>query len=130
MFGPGAAARAHWIYAGIGPPTGFWFNEADDIHRLLEDEGMTEAQRERRGRFEKVAQKRAENAVAALFKLGRCANKAGYEYDRDDVEALLGAVEAQLERTRSEFERVLHKSDGPVKVSLFERPGLGSLGQA
>ena len=67
----------------------------------MEDE--KKAQKSRRRRFLRVAQRRTRNVLIDLARLANCGNRAAYEYSEADVKKIFDAIESQLESTRSRF---------------------------
>ncbi len=63
-------------------------------------EGRSES---RRDRFKRLAERRTKAVLAKLKVLGNCANKASYEYERQDVEKIFKAIEGKLREIKAKF---------------------------
>lgn len=57
-----------------------------------------------RDRFLQVAPKRTQRALDAIRLLGRCGNRATYQYEQKEVEKIFRALEDELARARSRFD--------------------------
>ena len=55
-------------------------------------------------RFVRIAEARTNKIIDMIQLLGNCANKATYEYTKDDVKQIFGAIEAELRAARAKFE--------------------------
>ena len=55
-------------------------------------------------RFIRIAEARTNKIIDMIQLLGNCSNKATYEYTKDDVKQIFGAIEAELRTARAKFE--------------------------
>lgn len=55
-------------------------------------------------RFIRIAEARTNKIIDMIQLLGNCANKSTYEYSKDDVKLIFGAIEAELRTARAKFE--------------------------
>ena len=55
-------------------------------------------------RFVRIAEARTNKIIDMIQLLGNCANKATYEYTKDDVRQIFGAIEAELRTARAKFD--------------------------
>jgi hypothetical protein len=53
--------------------------------------------------FRKVAASRTNEVLYRIERLKRCANRASYAWTADDVNAIVGAIEAATSELRAEF---------------------------
>ena len=60
--------------------------------------------RPRRDRFTRVAARRTQRVLQDIQLLARCANKAAYEYTRDDVAKIFSAIDDELRMARDRFQ--------------------------
>lgn len=58
----------------------------------------------RRDRFVRIAEARTNKIIDMLQLLGNCSNKSNYEYSKEDVKLIFGAIEAELRATKAKFE--------------------------
>ncbi len=71
------------------------------ISKILELQPPRKTPRER---FLEVAPKRTQKVLDALRLLGRCGNRVTYEYQREEVQKIIKAVEDELARMKSRFD--------------------------
>jgi hypothetical protein len=57
-----------------------------------------------RERFLAIAPKRTQKVLDALRLLGRCGNRATYQYEREEIAKIIKAVDAELARMKSRFD--------------------------
>lgn len=55
-------------------------------------------------RFVRIAEARTNKIIDMIQLLGNCSNKATYEYTKDDVKQIFGAIEAELRAARAKFD--------------------------
>lgn len=55
-------------------------------------------------RFVRIAEARTNKIINMIQLLGNCSNKATYDYDKDDVRKIFGAIEDELRLAKSKFE--------------------------
>lgn len=55
-------------------------------------------------RFVRIAEARTNKIIDMIQLLGNCANRATYEYTKDDVKQIFGAIESELRAARAKFE--------------------------
>ena len=55
-------------------------------------------------RFVRIAEARTNKIIDMIQLLGNCANKSTYEYTKDDVKQIFGAIEAELRTARAKFD--------------------------
>ena len=55
-------------------------------------------------RFVRIAEARTNKIIDMIQLLGNCSNKSTYEYTKDDVKQIFGAIEAELRAARAKFE--------------------------
>lgn len=55
-------------------------------------------------RFVRIAEARTNKIIDMIQLLGNCANRATYEYTKDDVRQIFGAIETELRAAKSKFE--------------------------
>lgn len=60
---------------------------------------------EKRERFVRVAENRTRAVLERLRLLGKCGNPAVYEYEDDQVDQILSAIEEELKACRAKFSR-------------------------
>lgn len=63
--------------------------------------GNTETRSER---FVRIAEARTNKIIDMIKLLGNCANKSNYEYSKEDVKMIFGAIEAELRTAKAKFE--------------------------
>ena len=69
-----------------------------NYYMALQNEG-------KRGRFKRLAVKRANKVLESLRVLGHCSNRQSYEYDGDDVKRLFSVIDKELRRVKAKFEK-------------------------
>ena len=60
-------------------------------------------QEEKIDRFQRVAQKRVDNLVDSIRKLGSCANKASYVYTDTQVNTIFAGIDEMLGDVKKKF---------------------------
>ena len=55
-------------------------------------------------RFVRIAEARTNKIIDMIQLLGNCANKTTYEYTKDEVRQIFGAIEAELRTARAKFD--------------------------
>lgn len=68
-------------------------------------------------RFVRIAEARTNKIIDMIQLLGNCANKSTYEYTKDDVKQIFGAIESELRAARAKFE-VSDNESGKKSFSL------------
>ena len=68
-------------------------------------------------RFVRIAEARTNKIIDMIQLLGNCANKSTYEYTKDDVKQIFGAIESELRAARAKFE-VSDNEPGKKSFSL------------
>ena len=63
--------------------------------------GNTETRSER---FVRIAEARTNKIIDMIQLLGNCANKSNYEYSKEDVKMIFGAIVAELRAAKAKFE--------------------------
>lgn len=63
--------------------------------------GNTETRSER---FVRIAEARTNKIIDMIQLLGNCANKSNYEYSKEDVKMIFGAIETELRAAKAKFE--------------------------
>ena len=58
----------------------------------------------KRDRFVRLAEARTNKIIDMIRLLGNCANKSNYEYSKEDVKMIFGAIEAELRTAKAKFE--------------------------
>ena len=66
-------------------------------------------------RFVRIAEARTNKIIDMIQLLGNCANKATYEYTKDEVRQIFGAIEAELRTARAKFDA----SDNEIGKKAF-----------
>ena len=59
--------------------------------------GPDNHERDRRGKFVQLAQKRTVNAIRAIRTIGKLGNKAHYDYDERDVKKIVSTLNKEIE---------------------------------
>lgn len=70
--------------------------------------GNTETRSER---FVRIAEARTNKIIDMIQLLGNCANKSNYEYSKEDVKMIFGAIEAELRTAKAKFEACENESN-------------------
>lgn len=65
--------------------------------------------KEKRERFEKVAEKRVQFILGKLDLLGNCANRSNYEYSEQDVKKMFSAIKQKVRKVEMKFKEELSK---------------------
>ena len=60
-------------------------------------------QRDKRGKFVELAEKRTKNAIRAIRTVSKLGNKAHYEYDETDVKKIASALSKEIEALRTKM---------------------------
>ena len=68
-------------------------------------------------RFVRIAESRTNKIIDMIQLLGNCANKSTYDYTKEDVKQIFGAIEAELRAARAKFE-VSENESGKKAFSL------------
>lgn len=55
-------------------------------------------------RFVRVAEARTNKIIDMIQLLGNCANKSNYEYSKEDVKMIFGAIESELRVAKAKFD--------------------------
>ena len=58
---------------------------------------------ENRERFEKLANRRVNNAIKHIRLIGNLSNKSNYKYEKSDVDKIFIALEKEVEHCRERF---------------------------
>jgi hypothetical protein len=66
--------------------------------------------KEKADRFHRVAERRTNNAIEEIRKLGNCGNKQNYLYTEDEVRKVFEAIEKEIESAKSKFPYFKEKS--------------------
>lgn len=64
----------------------------------------------KRDKFTRIAENRTNKILHMIDLLGNCANKRVYDYSEEDVKKIFGAIERQLNTTKSKFKSNSQKS--------------------
>lgn len=67
--------------------------------------------RDKKERFQDLAEKRVNRAIEAMRLLGNLSNENNYVYSDDDVKKIFTALEAELRLLRSKFANARPKKD-------------------
>ena len=65
---------------------------------------MGNTQETKRDKFVRLAEARTNKIIDMIQLLGNCANKSNYEYSKEDVKMIFGAIEAELRTAKAKFE--------------------------
>lgn len=60
---------------------------------------------DKKNNFKRIAENRTNKIIDMLELLGNLSNTSFYEYSDADIEKIFGAIEEQLEKTRSKFSK-------------------------
>ena len=60
--------------------------------------------------FVRIAEARTNKIIDMLRLLGNCSNLTTYEYTKEDVKKIFGAIESELKITKSKFEAITNNS--------------------
>ncbi len=55
-------------------------------------------------RFVRIAEARTNKIISMIQLLGNCSNRATYEYSKEDVKKIFGAIEEELKLAKAKFE--------------------------
>lgn len=55
-------------------------------------------------RFIRIAEARTNKIIDMIQLLGNCANRASYDYTRDDVKKIFSAIESELRAAKAKFD--------------------------
>ena len=72
-------------------------------------------------RFVRIAEKRTNKIIDMIQLLGNCSNRATYDYTRDDVKKIFGAIESELKIAKAKFD--IGDSDVKEKKFTLRREG-------
>lgn len=61
----------------------------------------TESKRER---FVRIAEARTNKIIDMIQLLGNCSNRGTYDYSKDDVRKIFGAIESELKTAKAKFD--------------------------
>ena len=64
-------------------------------------------------RFVRIAEARTNKIIDMIQLLGNCSNRTTYEYTKEDVKKIFGAIENELKAAKAKFEMV--EADGREK---------------
>ena len=65
---------------------------------------MAKMQETKRDKFVRLAEARTNKIIDMIQLLGNCANKSTYEYTKEDVKQIFGAIETELRNARAKFD--------------------------
>lgn len=65
----------------------------------------------KRDRFRRLAQHRTNLVIKRLKILGNCADKGRYEYTKEDMERIFGAIDRRLNKTKARFDLPTDKEE-------------------
>ncbi len=65
----------------------------------------------KRDRFRRLAQRRTNLVINRLRILGNCADKGRYEYAKEDMERIFGAIDRRLNKTKARFDLPTDKEE-------------------
>ncbi len=57
-------------------------------------------------KFIRIAESRTNKILEMVRLLGNCSNKAVYDYSRDDIFKIFGAIETELKAAKTKFDTV------------------------
>lgn len=66
-------------------------------------------------RFVRIAEARTNKIIDMIQLLGNCSNRATYDYTKDDVKKIFGAIESELKIAKSKFDI----GDSDIKEKKF-----------
>lgn len=69
----------------------------------------------KRERFERIAQRRANETIKALRLLGNLSDKRNYDYSEKHVDTLLGAIDLEVRALKGRFRKESGASDKPFR---------------
>ena len=58
---------------------------------------------EKRQKFVTLAERRVDNAIRSISRIGNLANRHAYEYAEIDVKKIVGTLEAEVVRVKAQF---------------------------
>lgn len=64
-------------------------------------------------RFVRIAEARTNKIIDMIQLLGNCSNRATYDYTKDDIKKIFGAIENELKLAKSKFD--IGDSEGKEK---------------
>lgn len=64
-------------------------------------------------RFVRIAEARTNKIIDMIQLLGNCSNRATYDYSKDDIKKIFGAIENELKLAKSKFD--IGDSEGKEK---------------
>jgi len=59
----------------------------------------------KRDRFRRLGTARTKKVIESIRILGHCSNTSTYEYDEEDVKKIFFAIEKELKRVKSKFQK-------------------------
>jgi len=68
-------------------------------------------------RFVRIAEARTNKIIDMIQLLGNCSNRASYEYTKDEVKQIFGAIETELRLAKARFD-VCESENGKKAFSL------------
>ena len=66
-------------------------------------------------RFVRIAEARTNKIIDMIQLLGNCSNRTTYDYTKDDVKKIFGAIESELKIAKAKFDA----GDSDVKEKKF-----------
>ena len=66
-------------------------------------------------RFVRIAEARTNKIIDMIQLLGNCSNRAAYDYTKDDIKMIFGAIESELKIAKAKFDI----GDSDVKEKKF-----------
>ena len=79
----------------------------------MDEEATSSPRKTKRERFLTIAEGRTVKILKGIVVLGRCSNRASYEYTPGDIDKIFSAIQQELDHTKRKFYR-----DKEVKFSL------------
>jgi hypothetical protein len=73
------------------------------VNNISEDKTMAK-QESKSDRFVRIAEARTNKIINMIQLLGNCSNKGTYDYTKEDVRKIFGAIEEELRLAKSKFE--------------------------
>ena len=64
---------------------------------------------DRKKNFEEAAERRVNNVITSLVRLGHCSNKSRYSYSEEQVNKMFRAIRQELEKTKEKFQSKKNK---------------------
>lgn len=66
-------------------------------------------------RFVRIAEARTNKIIDMIQLLGNCSNRATYDYTKDDIKKIFGAIESELKMAKAKFDI----GDSDIKEKKF-----------